>query len=100
MFEWNLNGPLEYFLEEIKKIKENNKSIPEKKDGWNHTAQFTSTASCNCNSNYKSECTKRWALKLLSRGCSFIRKQIGKCRVSTIYNFAVTYLWNLLFFKQ
>lgn len=33
MFEWNLNGPLEYFLEEIKKIKENNKSIPEKKDG-------------------------------------------------------------------
>lgn len=33
MFEWNLNGPLEYFLEEIKKIKEKNKSIPEKKDG-------------------------------------------------------------------
>ena len=33
MFEWNLNGPLEYLLEEIKKIKEKNKRIPEKKDG-------------------------------------------------------------------
>ena len=33
MFEWNLNGPLEYLLEEINKIKEKNKSIPEKKDG-------------------------------------------------------------------
>ena len=34
MFEWGLNVPLEYFLEEIKKMKEKNGSIPEKENGW------------------------------------------------------------------